>query len=90
MGFLTSNDDWGFNTQNFLKHDDMRKYMFPWYKKIVEAAHRNGKPVDGHAPGLMGEQRLKYARSGIGTDHERVRCHMPLRRSMLTGHVAGP
>lgn len=36
----------------------------------LEAAHRNGKPVDGHAPGLMGEQRLKYARSGIGTDHE--------------------
>ena len=28
--------------------------------------------------------------SGIGTYHERVRCHMPLRRSMLTGHVAGP
>lgn len=51
MGFLTSNDDWGFNTQTFLKPDDMRKYVFPWHKKIVEAAHRNGKPCLLHSCG---------------------------------------
>ncbi len=28
------------------------------------------KPVDGHAPGLTGEDLLKYIRSGISTDHE--------------------
>ena len=36
----------------------------------IEAARRHGKPVDGHAPGLTGEQRLQYARAGISTDHE--------------------
>lgn len=29
-----------------------------------------GKPVDGHAPGLRGEQAHAYAAAGISTDHE--------------------
>ncbi len=29
-----------------------------------------GKPVDGHAPGLQGEQLKKYIAAGISTDHE--------------------
>ena len=36
----------------------------------VAAAQRLGKPVDGHAPGLMGEEALRYIRAGISTDHE--------------------
>ena len=36
----------------------------------IDAARRNGKPVDGHAPGLTGCQRDKYAAAGISTDHE--------------------
>jgi len=36
----------------------------------IAAAHRNGKPVDGHAPGLAGEDRMHYAQAGISTDHE--------------------
>lgn len=36
----------------------------------IEAAHKAGKRVDGHAPGLLGETRLKYAQTGITTDHE--------------------
>ncbi|MGN1262674.1 MAG: adenine deaminase [Prevotella sp.] len=39
-------------------------------KAKLEAAQRSGKPVDGHAPGLTGERRMKYAQAGIGTDHE--------------------
>ncbi|NJM94028.1 MAG: adenine deaminase [Cytophagales bacterium] len=33
-------------------------------------ARRYGKPVDGHAPGLRGEQAQAYAAQGISTDHE--------------------
>jgi adenine deaminase len=33
-------------------------------------ARKYGKPVDGHAPGLMGEEAQKYIRAGISTDHE--------------------
>ena len=36
----------------------------------IEAALTCGKPIDGHAPGLHGQQRQKYAQTGISTDHE--------------------
>lgn len=38
-------------------------------KKIAAAKFLN-KPVDGHAPGLMGEQAKQYIDAGISTDHE--------------------
>jgi len=38
-------------------------------KKIAWAKHFN-KPVDGHAPGLRGEDVTKYIAAGISTDHE--------------------
>lgn len=36
----------------------------------IAHAHRLGKPVDGHAPGLRGEAATRYASAGITTDHE--------------------
>jgi adenine deaminase len=36
----------------------------------VKAAHARSKPVDGHAPGLRGEQAARYIAAGITTDHE--------------------
>ncbi len=36
----------------------------------IEAAVTRGKPVDGHAPGLRGEDVEQYASAGIETDHE--------------------
>lgn len=36
----------------------------------LDAAKRIGKPIDGHAPGLMGETAAQYAAAGITTDHE--------------------
>lgn len=36
----------------------------------IAAAHAAGKPVDGHAPGLRGEQARAYIAAGISTDHE--------------------
>jgi adenine deaminase len=38
-------------------------------KKIAWAKHNN-KPVDGHAPGLRGDDVTKYIQAGISTDHE--------------------
>ena len=37
--------------------------------KIV-AARQLGKPVDGHAPGLKGDEARRYFATGITTDHE--------------------
>lgn len=36
----------------------------------IKAANALGKPVDGHAPGLRGEDAKKYIEAGISTDHE--------------------
>lgn len=53
VGLLMINDDWGFNTQTMLSVEDMRKYVFPWHKKMVEAAHKNGKFAVLHSCGYM-------------------------------------
>lgn len=37
--------------------------------KIAWAKHYN-KPIDGHAPGLRGDNITKYINAGISTDHE--------------------
>jgi len=36
----------------------------------LQAARNAGVPVDGHAPGLTGEELKKYIGAGISTDHE--------------------
>jgi adenine deaminase len=36
----------------------------------LDIAHKYGKPIDGHAPGLRGEMLKKYVAAGISTDHE--------------------
>lgn len=39
--------------------------------KISHAKSMN-KPIDGHAPGLQGDEAIKYIEAGIQTDHECV------------------
>lgn len=36
----------------------------------IDAARDRGLPVDGHAPGLRGEELVRYLNAGITTDHE--------------------
>jgi adenine deaminase len=36
----------------------------------LAAAKRLGKPIDGHAPGLRGQDAVNYFAAGITTDHE--------------------
>ena len=38
--------------------------------KKLASAKRHQKPIDGHAPGLMGEEMKTYFNAGITTDHE--------------------
>lgn len=39
-----------------------------WAK--IEACIQAGKPIDGHAPALRGDDARKYVEAGISTDHE--------------------
>jgi len=36
----------------------------------IKIAQNYGKPIDGHAPGLQGEQAQAYIQAGMTTDHE--------------------
>ncbi|MEN6616972.1 MAG: adenine deaminase, partial [Syntrophorhabdus sp.] len=36
----------------------------------IDSARKSGKPVDGHAPGLHGDDLRRYVSAGISTDHE--------------------
>lgn len=38
--------------------------------KKLDSAKKHHKPIDGHAPGLRGEEMKKYFDAGITTDHE--------------------
>lgn len=55
VGAIIQNDDWGFNTQTFLAPADLREFLFPWHKKIAEAAHRCSKYSILHSCGYYGD-----------------------------------
>jgi len=42
----------------------------PEVMQKIAAAKKYNKPVDGHAPGLRGDDARKYIAAGISTDHE--------------------
>lgn len=42
----------------------------PEVMKKIASARKYHKPVDGHAPGLRGDEARRYIQAGITTDHE--------------------
>lgn len=57
IGGAIVNDDWGFKTQPFLSPEQMRRYITPWHRRIVQAIHDAGKPAILHS---CGELRLLW------------------------------
>lgn len=55
VGACISNDDWGFKTQTLFSTRQMRKFVFPWHKKIVNVIHDAGKPAILHSCGYFGK-----------------------------------
>ena len=53
----------------------------------IASARAHGKPVDGHAPGLLGQQAADYAAAGISTDHECFTREEALGKLALGMHV---
>ena len=51
VGALIINDDWGFKTGTILSPDDLRRYVFPWHRRMVEACHRENKYAILHSCG---------------------------------------
>ena len=51
VGAVICNDDWGFKTQTMLPPEMLKKYVFSWNKKFVEAIHAQNKPAILHSCG---------------------------------------
>jgi len=53
IGACIVNDDWGFKNQTMLSPQMLRRWIFPWHKKIVEAIHKAGKFAILHSCGQL-------------------------------------
>ena len=86
VGFICSNDDWGFNTQTFLSPADMRKYVLPWHKKIVDASHAAGRPVMLHSCGCFREVIDDTIAAGFDAKHSYEDVIMPIEEAYEAWH----
>lgn len=80
--FETAGSELGLKELDELLVRDDIKYMsemmnFPgvihrddFVMKKLDIAKKYGKPIDGHAPGVVGDDARKYIEAGISTDHE--------------------
>ena len=55
IGALRQGDDLGFKTSTFLSPNQLRRYVFPTYTKMVDEAHKHGKPFILHSCGNLQE-----------------------------------
>ena len=55
VGLVWLNDDLGYKTATMISPAHLRRYVFPWHKRLVEYAHEHGKPVVLHACGNLRE-----------------------------------
>ena len=53
VGAIQMGDDMGFNTGTFLSPAALRRYVFPWQKKIVQSVHAAGRPFILHSCGNL-------------------------------------
>jgi uroporphyrinogen decarboxylase len=53
LGIYRFGDDMGYKTATMLSPAQLRKYVFPWSKKVVEAVHQAGKPFLLHSCGQL-------------------------------------
>jgi uroporphyrinogen decarboxylase len=55
VGAIILNDDWGFKHQTLINPKQLRKYIFPWHRQIVEMAHQANKPAILHSCGNLAD-----------------------------------
>jgi uroporphyrinogen decarboxylase len=53
IGIYRFGDDLGYKTATMLSTKQLRKYVFPWSKKVVEVVHQAGKPFLLHSCGQL-------------------------------------
>ena len=50
---LIHSDDWGFKTGPIISPTQLREYIIPWHKKVVDICHKHNKPVILHSCGKL-------------------------------------
>jgi uroporphyrinogen decarboxylase len=53
VGAVVISDDLGFKTQTLVAPGDLREFVFPWFRKLVEIAHKYDKPCLLHSCGNL-------------------------------------
>ena len=53
VGAAIISDDWGFKSSTMISPEALRKFIFPWHKKMVETIHSHGKPAILHSCGQV-------------------------------------
>lgn len=53
VGAIQLGDDMGHRTQTMFAPEVLRRYVFPWHRRLVEAVHAHGKPIILHACGNL-------------------------------------
>ena len=53
VGAVFFGEDMGFKTATMVSPATFRELIFPWHRRIVEAAHRHGKPILLHSCGNL-------------------------------------
>lgn len=86
VGLISSNDDWGFNTQTFLSPEHMRRYVIPWHKKIADTVHAAGRPVLLHSCGYMNEVIDDIVAAGFDAKHSFEDNIMPIEEAYEKWH----
>lgn len=69
IGACRQGDDLGFKTSTFLSLSILRKYIFPIYRNMVDAAHKNNKPFILHSCGNLKEIYEDIIQCGIDAKH---------------------
>lgn len=69
VGACMVNDDWGFKTGTLLSLEQMRSYVFPWHKRIVDAIHDAGKYALLHSCGQFSDIMEDLCRLGYDARH---------------------
>lgn len=69
VGAVLISDDLGFRSGTMISPADLRRLVFPWYKRYVEIAHRYDKPVILHSCGNLKEIMGDLIECGIDAKH---------------------
>lgn len=90
VGAVISNDDWGHKSQTMFSPSLMRRYIFPWHRRIVEAAHNAGRPVILHSCGNLSQVMEDVIDMGYDAKHSYQDVIEPVEEAYehLVGRIA--